>query len=117
MGKFNRIQKTQLSELIAAGHRKFGKVLPRRPYRDEDDEGEGGGGSALVFETHPLLSQMPVGATSDLAFIMEDNKFALDEAEKRSDEAVPELKKQLEMKLGLGKAYKPPARPTPIAGA
>jgi hypothetical protein len=116
MSRIKTEYKRQLSDLIAAGHRKFGRVLPRRPYLD-DDEGGGEGGSALVFETHPLLSQQPAGATSDLTFIVENNKYALDEAEKRIDEATPQLRKQLEMKLGLEKQKKFDAKPTPVGVA
>jgi len=100
---YTKDQKTKLGELIAKGHRKFGKVAPRKPYLD-DDEG-GTGGAQLLFEQHPLLAQQPVGASSDLTAIISENKTSMDEAEKRSDEATPQLKKALEMKLGLGKQY------------
>lgn len=95
--KIDKIYKQQLAELLAEGHRKFGKVAPKRPYRDDEDEGGGGDGSAeLLFETHPLLAQQPVGASSDLTSIITDNKNTIDEADKRSDEAKPELRKALE---------------------
>ena len=101
---YTKEQKTKLGELIAKGHRKFGKVAPRKPYLDDDDEG-GTGGAQLLFEQHPLLSQQPVGASSDLTAIISDNNNSVDQAEKRVDEATLQLKKALEMKLGLGKQY------------
>jgi hypothetical protein len=115
MSKFKVAYKRQMSDLLAAGHRKFGKVLPRRPYREEDESGEGGG-AGLVFESHPLLDQQPLGASSDLTAIIGDNRDSLDEAEKRSNEAVPELKKQLEMKLGkqLQKTQTLASKPSPF---
>jgi hypothetical protein len=110
---YSREQKTKLGELIAKGHRKFGKVMPRKPYLDDDEEGGGAGSAQLLFEQHPLLAQQPVGASSDLTAIISENRASLDEAEKRSDEAVPQLKKALEMKLGLGKQYKATPSPNP----
>ena len=101
---YTKDQKTKLGELIAKGHRKFGKVAPRKPYLDDDESG-GTGEAQLLFEQHPLLAQQPIGASSDLTAIISDNNASLDEAEKRSDEATPQLKKALEMKLGLGKQY------------
>lgn len=79
--------KEKLGELLAIGHRKFGKVAPRKPYRDDEDDGKSGAGSAeLLFESHPLLEEQPVGASSDLTAIITENKNAVEEAEKRSEE-------------------------------
>jgi len=106
---FSKDQKTELSALIGEGHRKFGKVAPRRPYTDDDDKG--GGAAQNVFESHPLLEQQPVGASSDLTYIITENNQTLDEAEKRADQAAPELKKQLELALAASlkaqKKYSP----------
>lgn len=88
----------QLSELLAKGHKRFGKVLPRRPFIED----EGGAGTASLLLEHPLFLEQPLGASSDLTFIANENKYSNDEAEKRADEAVPELRKQLELNLQLG---------------
>lgn len=109
--KLKKAQKIALGELLAKGHRAFGKVAPRRPYRDEDDEGGDTGAARLLFEQHPLLANQPIGAASDLTFIISENRDTFEEAEKRSDQAAPELKKALEQKLQLGKQRK--ATPTP----
>lgn len=109
---FTKEQKTELSALIGEGHRKFGKVAPRRPYTDDD---KGGGAAQNVFESHPLLDQQPIGASSDLTYIITENSQALDEVEKRANEAAPELKKQLELglanKLQAQKRYAPDLNP------
>lgn len=105
-------QKIELGELLAQGHAKFGKVWPRRPYRD-DDEG-GSGGSKLVFEEHPLLANRPIGAPSDLTFDVIANNRALEEAENRGDELSEQLQNKLEKKLGMNLAQKKaPARLNP----
>jgi len=78
--------KEKLGELLAVGHRKFGKVAPRKPYRDEDDGKSGAGTAEMLFESHPLLDEQPVGASSDLTGIITENKNAVEEAEKRSEE-------------------------------
>ena len=104
----------ELSDLIAKGHRRFGKVFTRRPYREEDEGGDSGA-SQLLFESHPLFTERPSGASSDLTFIAEDNKYSMDEAEKRLDESSLQLKKQLDLALQLGK--KPIATPSPYASA
>ena len=84
--------KAQLGELIAKGHAKFGRVAPRRPYRDDDGEGEGAPG--LKVEEHPYLADLPVGAASDLTFIASENSSITEEALERVDELNPELKNQ-----------------------
>lgn len=109
---FSKDQKTELSALIGEGHRKFGKVAPRRPYTDDDDDR--GGGAQNVFEQHPLLAQQPVGASSDLTYIITENSQALDEAEKRAHQAAPELKKQLELGLAAQAQKKYVPEPTPL---
>jgi hypothetical protein len=110
--KYTKQEKIDLGELIAKGHRKFGLVFPRRPYRDDDDEDGGAGSSQLLFEQHPFFKNQPIGATSDLTFIISENNTAIPEAEKRSDEAVPELKKALENRMGLDKGMKITPNPT-----
>lgn len=109
--KLSRAQKMQLGELIAAGHRHFGSVMPRRPYADED--GTGGAGTAQFLPAHPLFMEQPIGASSDLTFLANENNLSMEEAEKRSDDLNPQLRKSLENKLGHELAYKP----KPIAEA
>lgn len=110
MHKFSRAQKILLGNLLADGHRKFGKVAPRRPYRDED---EGGSGAAQLLPEHPLLNKLPVGAPSDLTMIMNESKFTQEEMEKRYDELNLTMQERLQKQLGLGaKPQKAPeARP------
>jgi len=115
MPKLTKEQKTELSALIGEGHRQFGKLAPRRPYTDGDDKG--GGTAQNVFEQHPLLAEQPLGASSDLTFIITENNRALDEAEKRADKAAPELKKRLELALGLAQQKQLAATPTLIRTA
>jgi len=100
MRKLTREQKIKLGEIIAAGHRQYGKVAPRRPYAKEGDEDEGGTGSSQLLPEHPLLSRQPIGASSDLTFITNENNFSKEKAEERSDELNPVLRKSLENKLG-----------------
>lgn len=111
MANLPKILKAKLGLMLAKGHAFFGPVEQRKPYRDEDDEG-GTGGSELVFESHPLLDQQPVGASSDLTAIATENSETLDEAIDRANEASPELKKQpvLQQALALGK--RPSMAPT-----
>ncbi len=98
----------ELSKLLGAGHRSFGKVAPRRPYQDDDRDS---GGSQLLFKEHPLLSSLPLGASSDLTFLINDNKFSVDAAEQRYNEAKPELQKALDYVLGMHN--RPQAMPKP----
>lgn len=109
--KLTREQKMQLGELLAAGHRHFGKVAPRRPYAKDDDEGGGSGASQLLME-HPLLMGMPTGVTSDLTFLVNENSHSMEAAEKRTDELNPQLRKSLEQQLGKQLEYRPPAKLT-----
>lgn len=108
--KLTREQKIKLSELLAAGHRYFGKVAPRRPYAKDYEGGDGGSASLLLG--HPLFMEMPIGASSDLTFLANENSHATEEIEKRSDELNPALRKSLENKLGHALAYQPPKTPT-----
>lgn len=107
-------QKVLLGELLAQGHAKFGKVNPRRPYRDDDDEG-GSGGSKLVFEQHPLFANRPISVPSDLTFEVVNNNRSLEEADHRSDELSEQLRNTLEKKLGMNLGAKKvmPAKLTP----
>jgi hypothetical protein len=90
--------KKELGEELAKWYRNFGKVKPRRAYHEDDDRGTGR--SELVFEGHPLLADLPLGAPSDLASILVADERTLAEAEKRLDESCPQLKKSLELQLG-----------------
>jgi hypothetical protein len=103
--------KIELSELLLQWYRQFGKVAPRRPYYDEEGDDSGAGGAELLFESHPLFADLPIGAPSDLDFIIQTNNQNIAEADKRADEACPELKYQIE--LALAQKYR--TRPAPIA--
>lgn len=103
--------KQELGKLLGKGHAMFGRVAPRRDYRDED---EGGAGSAeLLFETHPLLAEQPVGAASDLTAIATENSDSLDQAVERVNEASKELVKQpvLQQKLSQSHVARPAVLP------
>jgi hypothetical protein len=92
--------KAQLGEVLADHwYRSLGKVKPRRPYH-EDDEGTGGGAANKMFEDHPFLAEMPIGAPSDLASIIVEDARTLDEANQRSEELTNELQNKLTLALG-----------------
>lgn len=93
--------KAALGEKLALGHRLYGNVTPRKPYRDEEDQG--GAGSAQLLP-HPLLEQQPVGASSDLTNITSEYGELLEAAEERRDEASPELQQRLQKVLGKEKS-------------
>ena len=101
----------ELGELIAEGHRRFGKVAPRRPYQEDDEGGEGS--AQLLFEEHPLLSKMPIGAPSDLTYNTQLSKFSAEAADERANELKLELQKKLEQKLEQKLTAKPKFNPTP----
>jgi hypothetical protein len=103
--------KEQLGLLLAKGHAKFGKVAPRRPYRDDDDTGEGAPG--LTIESHPLLSDVPVGAASDLTAIASDNSNVTDEALDRVEELSPSLQNQPQLQAQLSQRYSKRNTPNP----
>ncbi len=104
--------KAQLADEIAKGHAQFGKVAPRRPYREDDDSGEGGF-PGIDIETHPWLSNIPVGAASDLTFIASENSNATDEALDRVDELNPELQQQPRLQAELNYRYSHSNTPKP----
>lgn len=92
--------KAELGECLGAWYRKFGKVTPRRTYH-EDDEATGSGAPAnKMFEEHPFLAEMPIGATSDLASIIVEDSRTLDEANERKDDLTKELQNRLTLTLG-----------------
>ena len=97
--------KAELGECLATWYRHYGKVAPRRAYH-EDEEG-GGEGAATpkpsLFEEHPWLSEIPIGAPSDLASILVSDNRTIDEANKRKDEMTDELQNRLELELGQKK--------------
>lgn len=101
--------KAQLSEIIAQGHAKFGAVAARRPYKDDDDSGDGAPG--LTVETHPLLANLPVGAASDLTAITSANSEITEEALDRVEELNPQLKQQPTLQAEL--SYRYSHRPAP----
>lgn len=103
--------KKQLGDLLGEYYRKFGKVAPRRPYHEDDKEGGSGEGGA-IFESHPLLAEQPIGASSDLTSIITENSNAKEEAEKRHDELTLQLQKQLDLTKQPTKAATP--IPSPI---
>ena len=106
-----KMYKEQLGELLAKGHAKFGKVAPRRPYRDDDEGGDGVPG--LTVETHPLLADLPVGASSDLTAIAADNSNITDEALDRVDELTPALQNQPRLQAELSYRYSKSNTPKP----
>lgn len=105
--------KAKLGEEIAKGHAKFGLVAPRRPYRDEEDSGDGAPG--INVKTHPWLSNTPVGAASDLTFVASENSNITDEALERVEELNPELQQQprLQAELNYSNRYTPKPKITP----
>lgn len=88
--------KTKLGELLATGHRRFGKVNPRKPYREEDRSGGSGIGKLSPFEQHPLLAEQPSGAPSDLTAVATENEYAEAEVEQRD---AKELSNQMQEQL------------------
>ena len=100
-----REQKIKLSDLLMKGHRQWGPVASRKPFI-EDQEG-GAGTAENVFRSHPLLSQQPVGAASDLTAIVTENNQSMQAADERSNEASNELQPTLEKALQQGKSFSP----------
>jgi hypothetical protein len=90
--------KAQLGGELSKWYRLFGKVQPRKPYH-EDDTGEGAATSKPLFAEHPLLAEMPIGASSDLTSIITNDEHTLEEAANRSDELTEELRYTLSMEL------------------
>lgn len=99
MSRIPSKDKAELGELLAEWYRHFGKVAPRRRYLDDDESGSGTGGAKPPWENHPLFMDLPIGAPSDLAFILAADERTMDEAENRVNEACPELKMQLQNTL------------------
>lgn len=112
MSSIKKIYKEQLSYLLGKGHTRFGKVAPRRPYRDEEEEG--GTAAGLTLLQHPLLMNMPVGAASDLTAVTTVNSDATEEALDRAEECCPQLQQQPQLRNALthGRHYTPP-KPAP----
>lgn len=90
--------KAELGEFLANWYRHFGRVAPRRAYH-EDDEGSVGAPTSKMFEEHPFLAQIPIGAPSDLASTIVEDARTLDEANERKDELKNELQNKLTMQL------------------
>lgn len=113
--KLTTEQKTHLSNKLLMGHKRFGPVLERRPYKDDEDD-TGGTGAPSILKEHPLLAEQPVGATSDLSHIATMNQEAEDQLDKRNDEVSPQLKQQLQQKQQLTHAKKNEhlSRPSPL---
>ncbi len=114
MASIKKIYKEQLSYWLAKGHSQFGRVAPRRPYRDEDEEG-GAGTAGLTLLEHPFLMDLPVGAASDLTAVASVNSEADDEALDRAEECCPELQQQPKLRNALthGRHYTPPTPSAP----
>ena len=106
MARIAIVYKRKLTELLGIGHKRFGKVAMRRDYRD-DEGGEGEGGLQLL--EHPWLSNMPIGADSDLTADTNNNAHSLEAAEERVNEVANELK----MQPALQKVLNPSFNPTP----
>lgn len=102
--------KAALGEALAAGHRHFGKVAARRPYLDDDEGGSGG----LQIEPHPLLSDQPVGAPSDLTQDVALYADVLEATKERANDLSPELRYQPALQQNLKAQHV--ARPTPYGG-
>lgn len=96
--------KRRLTELLGIGHSRFGKVAHRRDYR-EDEGGEGGAG--LEFQSHPWLSNMPIGADSDLSMDTNSSDHSKEAAEERVNEASNELKMQPALQAALNPSFNP----------
>lgn len=104
----------QLSDKLAAGHRQFGLVKPRAPYRKKEDD-DGDGTASFKMETHPLLGNVPEGASNDLTAVVSDNRYSEEEALKRVEELCPQLQKQPAAQLELGQRYgHSPPSPSPL---
>lgn len=91
--------KKQLGEYLGDWYRRFGRVAPRRAYH-EDDKSTGGGSANKMFEDHPLLAEVPIGASSDLASILVEDARTLDDANSRKEEMSNELQHKLTLALG-----------------
>lgn len=105
MHKISSEDKMQHGLLIAKGHSRFGPVAPRRPYKDDDDGDSGVGG--MIFETHPLLSEMPEGAPSDLMMDMNQNSDSIEAAQERYAELNLQLQQQPALQKGLPQSKVP----------
>jgi hypothetical protein len=92
--------KAQLGELLAGWYSKFGKVTPRRAYHEDDEDGGKGSATLQMFEEHPFLAEVPIGASSDLASVIVEDSRTLDEADKRSEDLTEKLRNELALKLG-----------------
>lgn len=93
------VYKAKLGELLANWYHHFGKVAPRRAYH-EDDEGGSGAPNNKMFEDHPFLAEVPIGAPSDLASVLVEDARTIDETHDRKDELTNELKNKLDLTLG-----------------
>ncbi len=97
--------KAQLGEELGNWYRLFGKVQPRKAYREDDEDG-GAASAQPLFMEHPFLAEMPLGASSDLTSIISNDKNTLEEAEKRSAELTEELQHRLSLTLEQKKQKK-----------
>lgn len=91
--------KIKLSEALVKWYRTFGKVAARKPYHDEGGDA-GDAAATMVFESHPLLANMPIGAPSDLAWVDNNNNECIEEAVRRGEELTNQPRARLEMRLG-----------------
>lgn len=108
MAAIATVHKRKLSEVLSKVLSQWGRVKIRAPYRD-DEGGEGEGG--LQMREHPFLSRRPVGASSDLTAITNDNVHSEDAAKENVNDCCPELKKQPTLRNELAARFNPKYQP------
>jgi hypothetical protein len=111
MAKISIDFKKQLGELVGKFYEQQGyKVLPRRPYREKDEDG----GEGSIAE-HPAFANLPISASSDLTFLMNFNSQVLQAALDRAGQMSPELRMRLQYALNLQmqNRARPSMTPTP----
>ena len=100
------IYKAMLGEALGQWYQQFGKVAPRSAYHEDDEGSADAGSSGLLFEEHPLFSELPIGAPSDLTSVISNDQATIEAAEKRSDELTNELKNRLSLTLRQKKQHR-----------
>lgn len=100
--------KRKLSEILGKVLSQWGRVKIRTPYKD-DEGGDGDGG--LQMKEHPFLSRRPIGASSDLTSITNDNVHSEDAAKENVNDCCYELKKQPTLRNELAARFNPTYTP------